>query len=162
VEIVDASRAPYLELARELVVEYGTAIAHVAGPSLTHQRFDDEISALPGKYAPPRGRLLVALDGNAALGSIALRPLPELGADVCELKRMYVRPAARGRGVGRALLERLVAEARAAGYRMIKLDTDTHAIFAAAIRLYRAFGFVECERYNSDPDPRTLWFELAL
>jgi GNAT superfamily N-acetyltransferase len=78
------------------------------------------------------------------------------------MKRMYVRPAYRGLKLGRMLAERLIDEARAAGYTLMKLDTDTAPKFAAAIALYRSLGFVECERYNADPDPKTLWFEKRL
>jgi GNAT superfamily N-acetyltransferase len=65
-------------------------------------------------------------------------------------------------GIGRVLAERLIEEARGVGYEVMKLDTDKHPIFAAAVKLYRSLGFVECERYNADPDPRTLWFEKRL
>ena len=97
---------------------------------------------------------------SAAIGCIALRPLDNLGPEVCELKRMYVRPAHRGTGLGRLLCQAVIDRARAAGYTVMKLDTD--ATFAAAIGLYRSMGFVECERYNDDPMEDTLWFEKKL
>jgi ribosomal protein S18 acetylase RimI-like enzyme len=162
VQIIDASRPPALGQARTLIAEYRRSIADVAACSLEHQRFDEELADLPGRYAPPRGRLLVATADGRPAGCVALRPLDELGPEQCEMKRLYVVPNARGLGIGRLLVERLMAEARAEGYRVMKLDTDSDARFRAAIALYRSFGFVECERYNADPDPKTLWFEKRL
>ena len=113
--------------------------------------------------APARGgRLFIALAYGQRAGCIALRALPEIGPHICEMKRMYVRPQFRGRHIGRLLAERLLDEARAAGYTLMKLDTNTAPKFAPAIALYRSLGFVECERYNADPDPKTLWFEKRL
>lgn len=162
ITILHASTGPALAQARELIVEYGRSIADVAACSLEHQGFEREVATLPGRYAPPRGRLLIAtLDGLPA-GCIALRPLDDLGPDVCEMKRMYVRPDARGDGLGRLLAERLIEEARTIGYRTMKLDSDTDSRFAAALRLYRSLGFTDCENYNADPDPKTVWMELSL
>lgn len=162
VRIIDASAGDALLHARELIVEYGHTIADVAACSLEHQRFDDEVASLPGRYAPPRGRLLLATLDGRPVGCVALRPLDDLGPHTCELKRMYVRPSARGHGIGRLLAERLIADARAIGYTLIKLDSDTDPRFSAAIALYRTLGFTECPRYNADPDPKTLWFEMRL
>jgi len=100
--------------------------------------FERELSSLPGEYSPPAGRLILAeIDGRAA-GVVALRPLPNDGA--AELKRLYVDPAARGRGLGRRLTEAVVAEARAQGYRKLRLETL--AVMAAANRIYDELGFV--------------------
>lgn len=161
--IVPADTDERLILARELISEYGRSIADVAACSLVHQGFDDELAHLPGRYAPSRGGcLLLAMIGDRPAGCIAMRSLPEISARVCEMKRMYVKPEFRGRHIGRRLVERILAEARAAGYILMKLDTDTAPKFAAAIALYRSFGFIECDRYNADPDPKTLWFEKQL
>ncbi len=169
-----------LETARELFAEYGRSIADVAACSLQHQHFDAELDSLPGLYTPPRGCIFVAQAAAPAppvpsveespwrpqspvpspAGCIALRPLPALGPDICELKRMYVRPAFRGTGLGRRLGAELIAFARSAGYRTMKLDTST--TMHAAIGLYTSLGFVPCERYNDDPMTDTLWFELRL
>lgn len=166
--IVPAHTHPWLQPAAEIFAEYAASIADVAGCSLQHQGFEAELATLPGLYAPPAGCMLLAVDAPAGLavdaqsvlGCIAMRPLPRLGPHACEMKRMYVRPAARGRGLGRQLGERLLAEARAAGYRVMLLDTsDT---MYAAIALYRALGFVPRDRYNDDPMPDTLWFERPL
>lgn len=180
VELLHAESGPLLEAARALFAEYAERIASVAACSLQHQRFDAELAGLPGLYAPPRGCILIAQGVPAAppvpsveespcrpqppvplvAGCIALRPLAALGPGICELKRMYVRPAFRGTGLGRALGERLIACARAAGYATMKLDTSTS--MHAAIGLYTSLGFVPCQRYNDDPMGDTLWFELRL
>lgn len=163
ITIIDGSFPDAIERSRDLIREYGVSIADVAACSLEHQRFDEELANLPGRYAPSRGgRLFIAMVGDQPAGCIALRAIPELGPHVCEMKRMYVRPEFRGLKLGRVLAERLIAEAPAIGYTLMKLDTDTDARFAAAIALYRSLGFVECHRYNADPDPKTLWFEKAL
>ncbi|MFN0011610.1 MAG: GNAT family N-acetyltransferase [Phycisphaerales bacterium] len=171
--ILHAHSGALLETARELFAEYGRSIADVAACSLQHQHFDAELDSLPGLYAPPRGCILIAQAGlgpapvpNAQspvpspAGCIALRPLPALGAGVCELKRMYVRPPFRGTGLGRRMALQLIAFAKAAGYRTMKLDTST--TMHAAIGLYTSLGFVPCERYNDDPMTDTLWLDLRL
>jgi GNAT superfamily N-acetyltransferase len=162
VRLVDASGPPWIEIACELIREYGGTIADIAACSLQHQQFDRELAELPGAYAPPGGRLLVALAGGAPAGCIALRPIERLGPGVCEMKRMYVQPAYRGLGIGRLLAERLLEEARTAGYTLMKLDSDVHPRFAAAVALYRSLGFTDCENYNGDPDPHTVWMERPL
>jgi GNAT superfamily N-acetyltransferase len=162
VQIVDASSGAMLEAAKVLIDEYGRSIRSFAACSLEHQGFEDELAGLPGKYAPPRGRLLVALLDEIPVGCVAMRPLDRLGSDVCELKRMYVRPAARGHGIGRLLAEQFMNMAKRSGYRLVKLDTATNPAFEAAIALYRSLGFTECANYNGDPDPSSLWFERAL
>lgn len=158
--IVDAHAGSALAAARELFAEYARVIEPLAGCSLQYQKFDAELAGLPGVYAPPAGCLLVAETDGAPAGCIAMRPLPDLGPATCEMKRMYVRPAARGRGIARALGEELLARAGAAGYRMMKLDTSS--TMHEAMGLYRSLGFVECDRYNADPMADTLWFERRL
>lgn len=175
IELIQPADAAALQAAREIFREYSVAIADVAACSLQYQRFEDELAALPGKYAPPRGRIYLAIDAPASagdssidrpagplspLGCIALRPLPELGSHVCELKRMYVRPAARGRGIGRMLAERVIADAASIGYTLMKLDTSDTMLEAQA--LYRSLGFVPCPAYNNDPAGDTLWFERVI
>ncbi len=125
--------------------------------SLAHQGFEAELAGLPGVYAPPLGALLLALDGDGqAVGTAAMRPLT---GDACELKRMVVLPEARGRGIGRALVEAICESARE-HYEVIKLDTSSR--WVAANALYHRCGFVECERYNDDPHPDTLFMERRL
>lgn len=155
-----------LAVAATLFREY---VASLPFP-LDYQGFDNEVANLPGKYAQPQGCILIAWQRTALnqtpVGCIAMRPLDPSSLragdiePVCEMKRMYVQPAARGLRLGRLLAERLLDEARKSGYRMMKLDTET--TFTAATTLYRSLGFVECERYNDDPQPDTIWMRLKL
>jgi GNAT superfamily N-acetyltransferase len=167
VRILHARSLDDLAAAAALFREY---VASLPFP-LDYQGFDAEVAALPGKYAQPEGCILLAVRAAASgqlehVGCIALRPLDPAGLregdtqPVCEMKRMYVRPAARGLGLGRGLAEELIAFARSAGYRTMKLDTES--TFIAATALYRALGFRECERYNDDPQPDTIWMRREL
>jgi GNAT superfamily N-acetyltransferase len=137
--------------ARELFVEYATWLA----VDLCFQNFDEELATLPGKYAPPRGRLFLA--GEPPVGCIALRPLDE---GIGEVKRLYVRPAARGTGLGRALVETVLAHARAIGYRELRLDTADW--MADAVRLYARLGFRERSPYYHNPMPGVVFMSIAL
>ena len=152
-KIVPATSAADVERARELFREYGASL----GVDLCFQNFERELASLPGDYVPPDGRLLLALDGDTAVGCVALRKLAD---DVCEMKRLYVRPAGRGRRLGLGLVESVIAEARAAGYARMRLDTLPS--MRAAIALYRALGFVEITPYRANPVPGALFMELAL
>jgi ribosomal protein S18 acetylase RimI-like enzyme len=125
--------------------------------ALCFQGFTAELAGLPGSYAPPRGRLLLAWLDEQPAGCVALRPL---GEETCEMKRLYVRPAARRSGLGRTLVERLIAEARDAGYRRLRLDTVPS--MAAAQRLYTALGFVEIAPYVQNPVSGARFLELRL
>lgn len=151
--IGEAVSAGDLELARSLFVEYQRAI----GVDLCFQGFEEELRTLPGAYASRGGRLLLAREGDEPAGCGALRPLaPGIG----ELKRMWVRPAFRGRGLGRAIAEALVEAARAEGYRAVRLDTLESMTEARA--LYRALGFREIAPYYANPLPGVVYMELAL
>jgi len=151
--IVLAESPELVRAARALFQEYTDAL----GIELCFQDFERELATLPGKYAPPEGRLLVALAGDEAAGCGALRPL---APNVCEMKRLYVRPAYRGLRLGRALAVRLIEEARAIGYARMQLDTLPS--MTEAIRLYRALGFREIPPYCYNPVPGTLFLELQL
>lgn len=122
------------------------------------QGFGKELADLPGAYAPPKGALLLARAGNgAARGCIALRPLSE---GVCEMKRLYVRPEARGTGLGKALVAAIIDAAAQRGYREIKLDTLSQ--LKEALALYRGFGFEPIPPYGDHPYEGTLCFGRKL
>lgn len=125
---------------------------------LSYQGFAGELETLPGAYGPPSGALLLAEDADGiALGCVALRPF---AAGICEMKRLYVMPAGRGHGIGRALVSAVIAEARGLGYARMRLDTLPD--MAGAQALYRAAGFRPIPAYYATPIAGTLFFELAL
>jgi putative acetyltransferase len=126
--------------------------------SLDYQGFEEELAGLPGRYARPTGVLLLAFVGEELAGCAALREI-ELAAwgRVCEMKRLYVRPRFRGRGIGRLLAERIVEEGQRLGYAGMRLDTSED--MSAARRVYEGLGFYRIDRYNSDPMEDTLFFE---
>ena len=152
---IRAARVPdEVPAVRELFRAYAAAL----GVDLCFQSFDAELAGLPGAYSPPCGRLLVVDgDGGELAGCVALRPnAPGVG----EMKRLYVRPTYRGRGLGRALINRVVAEATAAGYRALVLDTLP--VMGEAIALYRSAGFAETAPYTFNPVPGALYFRKEL
>jgi len=153
--IFPAEAPDHITAARQLMREYEAAL----GISLCFQNFDEELRSLPGKYAPPSGRLLLAdVDGRIA-GVIALRPVELAG--VCEMKRLFVRPEFRGLSLGRALVHELIAQARSVGYQCMRLDT-MQGKMDRAIALYRMVGFREIPPYYDSPVKETLFLELDL
>jgi GNAT superfamily N-acetyltransferase len=125
---------------------------------LCFQNFEEELATLPGKYAFPAGRLLLAFVDGAPAGCGALRPL---NRDACEMKRLYVRPGYKGQGIGRQLAERLIAEAKLIGYARMRLDTIPAQMMEAS-RLYLALGFQEIPPYYNSPQAGTSYMELLL
>ena len=153
---IEPVRAPEdLKATMELFDAYAASL----GINLSYQNFVAEMAAMPGKYAPPKGELLLARDkvGNA-IGCVGLRPLDD--DDVCEMKRLYVSPEGRGLGLGRALAEAIVEKARRIGYREMRLDTLPS--LATAIALYKQMGFVAIPPYYDTPIKGTLFFSLRL
>ena len=126
--------------------------------SLCFQGFDKEFAELPGDYAPPEGRLLLAQCDDVAAGCVALH---KLEPQICEMKRLYLRPAHRGKGLGRTLCERVLSEARQIGYRHLRLDTVEPSM-KDAVALYRRMGFREIAPYRSNPMPGAKYMELNL
>jgi putative acetyltransferase len=152
VDAVDVAQA------RALFEEYAAWL----DVDLCFQGFAQELATLPGGYAPPRGRLLIAGAPEAAVGCVALRPLAgnEPAAPAGEIKRLYVRPVARGTGLGLRLVERLLDEARAIGYRELKLDTLDR--MTDARRLYERLGFAACSPYYHNPLPGAVYMTRTL
>lgn len=138
---------------RTLFLEYSASL----NVDLAYQGFQAEVAALPGDYAPPRGCLLLARNGPAAVACVGVRPLDD---DVCEMKRLYVRPEARGTGIGRRLAVAAIDFGRAAGFRAIRLDTLPSMV--GAHRLYVALGFRTIPPYRASPVPGNLFMELML
>jgi GNAT superfamily N-acetyltransferase len=154
-EIVQADIPEQTVTACELMMEYAAWLEF----KLCFQGYEEEIQSLTGKYAPPAGRLLLALWDGQPAGVIALRPLEEPG--VCEMKRLYVRPEFRRHQIGRILAERIIAEAAEIGYSRMRLDTISGKM-DSAIAMYRTLGFAEIDSYYKTPVGETLFMELAL
>ena len=153
-KLVEAESEALVAEARRLFLEYADSLMI----DLCFQNFEKELAELPGAYAAPSGRLLLAVEDERVAGCVALR---DLGEGICEMKRLFVRPQFRGRRVGQALIERIIAEARLLGYNRMRLDTLPSKMEKAVV-LYRSYGFREIEPYYGNPTPATLYMELKL
>lgn len=151
---IQAESAEQLEQTRQLWREYAAWLE----VDLCFQNFEQELAGLPGRYALPEGRLLLAHSDDRLAGCIALRKIDE---GICEMKRLYVRPSFRGQGMGRQLTARLIEEALRIGYARMRLDT-LPAKMNQALAMYRSFGFTEIAPYYHNPDAGAVFMELTL
>lgn len=153
VTITAASTPDDIEAVRSLFKQYAASL----GFSLCFQDFDRELVGLPGAYAPPQGRVLLARVDGVIAGSVALRPL---GRGACEMKRLYVRPEFHGQGLGRQLAAAIVEEGTRAGYLGMRLDTVP--TMTAALGLYASLGFRDIPPYRENPIPGARYMEVRL
>lgn len=159
-EIIQVQTSAELNQIKGLFREYFEFLSRDHGLDMTYQGIADELASLPGKFAAPEGRLMLAVQSGCPIGCAALRPLD---AHVCELKRMYVLPQSRGQGVGKALATTLIQEARQIGYQLMRLDTGNFLI--AAQILYESLGFKPIAPYYDVPEDIrrvAIFMELAL
>jgi ribosomal protein S18 acetylase RimI-like enzyme len=150
---MQATSSGDIAIVRRLFEEYAASL----NISLCFQNFSEELAGLPGAYAAPRGRLLLALVDGVPAGCVALRPKE---GPACEMKRLYVRPAQQGAGLGRQLVEAVITEARAIGYTSMLLDTLP--IMQTALKLYESIGFARRSPYYPTPVDGTVFMELDL
>jgi putative acetyltransferase len=164
-DLIAAHTPEHLDAVRRLFQEYADEIQ----VDLCFQGFAKELADLPGRYASPAGRLLLARCADQLVGCVGLRPFDEgprlqsgttLRPMVCEMKRLYVRPAFRGQGIGQALAVAVIAAARDIGYDLLRLDTLAH--MTVAIGLYRSLGFIDAPPYRPNPLPGATYLELDL
>jgi putative acetyltransferase len=153
-QAVQVESAEQVSQIRELFVEYAQSLNF----SLCFQSFDQELADLPGDYAPPDGRLILAMVDGQAAGCVALHKIDE---QACEMKRLYVRPKFRGKGLGKALAEHIINEAREIGYKKLRLDT-VEPVMRTAVGMYRQLGFREIAAYRENPIEGALYMELEL
>ena len=153
--IIQAELPDQIAEAKTLFREYESWL----GMSLCFQGFEEELATLPGKYAPPKGTLLLAYYDDELAGCIALRPMQEAG--VCEMKRLFVRDDFRGKQIGLKLIDRLLADARDIGYSKMRLDTYPPKM-GNAVKLYESHGFREIPQYYDNPLDGVLYLELDL
>lgn len=153
-EILPADNAELMEEVRRLFLDYEKWL----NVDLCFQGFEKEVNSLPGKYAPPEGRLyIVKMDGKY-IGCIALRKIDD---GICEMKRLYLTEDARGKGIGNKLIELIIQDAKNIGYKKMRLDTIKEKM-PKAVSLYESHGFHKIEQYYNNPNPHTLFMELDL
>ncbi|HEX8922892.1 MAG TPA: GNAT family N-acetyltransferase [Pyrinomonadaceae bacterium] len=154
IKFIQAETPSQINEARSLFIEYSERL----GIDLCFQSFEKELAELPGRYAPPDGRLLLAISDGQVAGCVALR---KIGDQVCEMKRLYVKPEFRGQGIGKAMAVHLIGEARAIGYDAMRLDTLPLQM-KEAVKVYRSLGFRDIEPYYDNPVAGALFLELLL
>ena len=151
-KIIEA-QGPQIDVVTELFLEYAGTLEF----DLSFQGFTEEIASLPGEYSSPMGCILLAIKDDDIAGCIALRPL---GGNICEMKRLYVRPKFQGQGIGRALATEILNRAADLGYLTVRLDTVPS--MTAALRMYRSMGFYPIQPYRLNPIPGTAYLEKNL
>ncbi len=154
IEFIPAETPSQIKEARELFIEYSQEL----GLDLCFQNFEKELAELPGGYAQPEGRLLLATSAGEIAGCVGLR---KIGDGTCEMKRLYIRPKFRGHGIGRAMALKLIEEGRSLGYQRMRLDTLPKQM-SEAIKMYRSLGFCEIEPYYHNPVEGAMFMELTL
>jgi putative acetyltransferase len=152
--LVQAESSAHVVQARELFQEYAQSL----GVNLCFQNFEQELARLPGHYAPPDGRLLLAEYDGQMVGCVALHKWED---GICEMKRLYLRPSFRGKGLGRVIAEKIIAEARSIGYQRMRLDT-IEPLMKNAVEMYRKLGFREIAPYRANPIAGAMYMELQL
>lgn len=154
ISVYEAISIQHFEEAKLLFVEYAQSLDF----DLCFQGFEEELAALPGKYSPPDGFILLAKSDNRLAGCIALKKLDD---GICEMKRLYVRPQFRGLGIGKLLCDKLLKKARFIGYKIMRLDTIAQKM-KSAINLYESYGFYEIPAYYDNPQDGVIYMELKL
>lgn len=152
-KIICAATEQQISRCRQLFLDYASSL----GFSLCFQNFEKELACLPGEYAPPFGCLFLAEVNSKLIGCVGLRKIND---NTCEMKRLYIEPDYRGRGISKLLVETLISKARELGYTKMRLDTIN--TMNEAIALYRSFGFIETEPYRYNPIEGVLFMELDL
>ena len=153
IKVIHAESKEEIDHARELVKEYAISLDF----DLCYEGFEKELAEFPSKYAPPDGCLLLALNGIQRAGCVALRKIVD---GICEMKRLYVRPEFRRKGIGKVLAVTIIEEARNRGYKYMRLDTISS--MREAIELYRTLGFKDIEPYCYNPSKSAIYMELTL
>lgn len=152
-QIIEANSPQHFSLASDLFKEYQKFL----NADLCFQGFEEELASLPGKYAKPIGSILLAKDGNDFVGCVAVRAIK---GKTCEMKRLYVKPSAQGKSIGRLLAESIIRKARQLGYNKMQLDTLKR--LESAISLYSKLGFKEIKPYYANPLDDVVYWELEL
>lgn len=153
-EIIPVNSPELTEAAKMLFRDYEKWL----NVSLCFQGFEEEVNTLPGKYAPPEGRLYIVRQNDKYTGTIALRKIEE---GICEMKRLYLSPDSRGKGIGNELVSLIINDAIKIGYKKMRLDTIKEKM-PKAVGIYKKYGFKEIEPYYHNPNPHTLFMELDL